>query len=154
MIELKKEQEVGMAKVKIAEIPGKFHSVWDDEIQCVIDSWENFEAVSVDDLKSVLGGKVIPFVREKHCDVHIVDNTRAIGAFSPEAIAYLKTETANAMLTTSIRYFVTILSKASSIANVSMRSLKIGLKEEAFYAIEANTIDEALAALEKVRFRA
>ncbi len=140
-----------MARIKIAEIPGKIVSYWDDRLECVIDCWENFHLVTPDDLQSILIEKVIPFLRTRKTDTHIVDNSKANGAFSPECVRFFKDVVTLEMQKTYVRIFVTISSQTSSLANISMKNLRVGDTEVTFYAIDADTFDGAIKALASAR---
>lgn len=140
-----------MAKVKIIEIPGKFISYWDDSSFCVIDTWLDFYSVSITDVEKVLLGTVIPFIKNKKCEVHVVDNSLSSGAFSREVTEYFRTEVASRMKETNLKYFVTVFSENSPIANISMRSVMTDDVQKKFFIIEASSVKEGLHIVDSLK---
>lgn len=140
-----------MARVKIVELPNKFISYWDDSSCCVIDTWLDFHTISVEDVQKTIIETVIPFIKKKNCDIHVVDNSVASGAFSRDVLDCFKAEVAERMKATDVRYFLTVASVNSPIANISMRNLSNRMDSVRFYAIEANSVQDGLQLIKRLK---
>jgi hypothetical protein len=128
----------------IHAIPGRVEVEWDPGARAIIDHWSALALVSLADFRATVLDKGLVHARSHQGQAWIVDNSKAKGAFSQEIQAFIGSDVFPAFHRAHIRFFLTVASGDSPLANMSAKTYQSKLGPNGIQLVEVPSVAEAL----------
>ena len=129
----------------IHEIPAKVIVEWDPSVRAIIDHWSALAQVTLAEFRGTVLEKGLKHAASNRGQAWIVDNSAAKGAFSQEIQAFIGTDVFPAFAREHIKYFLTVSSSDSALANMSAKKYQAKLGPNGIQLVELPSVAEALA---------
>lgn len=113
--------------MKVQEIPGKMTSVWESDVNAVLDIWTSY-SISLDEFKEAILIKGLPFAKSHGGKAWIIDSSKAKGVFPQDIQQYIGSDILPAFNRNGIKFLITIKPEVIGLTSmtVSSYSSKVG----------------------------
>jgi hypothetical protein len=118
--EIMKVQEMAGTVVKVHEIPGTLVVEWNEDAKAMIDTWSSY-IITVPQFREAILGKGMSYAKAHGGRAWVMDGTKAQGAMSKDVQSLIEAEVFKAFAAIGIKYFVTIKSTESALANSAIK---------------------------------
>lgn len=130
--------------MRIHEIPGKLVCDWNEECKAMIDTWSNY-TVTVDQFREAILKKGLSHAKANKARGWIMDAAAAKGAVPAEVVKLIETEVFKSFAAAGIKYFLTIKSTASTVANLSIKTYTANIGPHGLQMVEVPDQKTAIA---------
>jgi hypothetical protein len=134
--------------MKVHEIPGTLLVEWNDEGKTMVDTWSNY-TIKVPEFREAILNKGLAYAKAHNSHAWVMDGTTAKGAMPSDVQKLIETEVFKAFAAIGIKYFITIKSTASAVANMAIKSFTAHLGPCGIQMVEAPDVNKAIAWLKE-----
>ena len=127
---------------KIAEIPGKMISTWEEDVKSVLDSWTDYN-VSLEDFKQAVFVTGVKYFTAHSGVAWIVDSSVAKGSFSKEIQNFIQSDGFPIFNKAGLKFFITVLPKEVGITTLTVRNYSSKADPFGIELVEAKTVEDA-----------
>lgn len=128
----------------VYELKDKMTGTWDSGARAMIDVWQNYYHVSLDEFRKAVFEKGISFSKQNNGRAWIVDSENAKGVFSKDIQDYIVNEGFEIFRKNGVKYFITINSKVSALTKSTVNKYKSSAVKNSLEQIELNSVDDAI----------
>lgn len=129
---------------KIYSIPEKLDVYWVPEVKAIHDAWINY-AVQLSEFKEAVLVKGLSHAKANQGRAWIVDSSTAKGVFTQEIQNFIGTELFPLFAKNGIKYFITVLPKASAITKMTVKSFSEKVGPNGMKLVEVNSFEDAVS---------
>lgn len=128
----------------VYELKDKMTGTWDTDARAMIDVWQNYYHVSLDEFKEAVFVKGVNFSKQNNGRAWIVDSEKAKGVFSKEIQEYIVNEGFDVFRKSGVKYFITINSKVSALTKSTVNKYKASALKKGLEQIELGSVEDAI----------
>ncbi|HZW95640.1 MAG TPA: hypothetical protein VFF64_22000 [Candidatus Eremiobacteraceae bacterium] len=128
----------------VHEIPGTLLVEWNDEVRAMVDTWSAYR-ITVPQFREAILNKGLGYAKTHRGRAWVMDGTRAKGAMPEDVQKLIEAEVFKAFAANGIKYFITIKSTASAVANMSIKSFAAHAGPCGIQLVEVPDQDKAIA---------
>lgn len=134
--------------MRIHEIPNMLLVEWNDEVKTMVDTWSSY-AITVPQFREAILDKGLAHSRAHGGRAWVMDGTKAKGAMSADVQKLIETEVFKAFAAAGIKYFITIKSEVSTIANMAIKTFTSHMGPCGIRLVELPDVNTAIAWLKE-----
>ncbi len=127
----------------IHTIPKKLEVTWREDVKAIVDTWQSYFVTQFEFEQAVMV-KGLNHAKKNNGVAWIVDSKNAIGAMPKFMIDLIDTKVFPAFVKNGIKYFITISSGASKIANKTIAQYSEKTHHNGLKLVEAESMDDAI----------
>jgi hypothetical protein len=129
----------------IHEIPGKVTVEWDSSVRAIIEHWANLSLIPLAEFRTAVLDKGLQHAAANQGNAYIVDHSAAKGAFIRDIQEFIETQVNPAFAKAGIKYFLSVPSKDSPLANMAAKRYQGRLDRSGIQHVDVSSVVEAVA---------
>ncbi len=130
--------------MKIYEIGENLIGEWNSEVKAIIDTWNSYFHVTLQQFKIAIFDKGIKFAKSNNGQAWIVDNSNAKGVFAQDIQKYLEQEGFKILKDNGIKYFITINSAIDPLTKMTTNRYKANASKSGLKQLELHSVADAI----------
>jgi hypothetical protein len=146
--EVMKVQEMPSTVVKVHEIPSTLVVEWNDDAKAMIDTWSSYQ-ITIAQFREAILVKGLSYAKAHGGRAWVMDGTKAQGAMAKDVQNLIETEVFKTFAANGIKYFVTIKSTESALANSAIKRFTSHLGPCGIQMVEVPDRQKAIAWLKE-----
>lgn len=132
----------------VHNIPDKMQTTWLNDSKAILDTWITYD-VDLASFRCAVLDSAVPHLRQQHGVAYIVDSSEASGGFSDEIQTFIGAEVFRAFSAAGIKYFITVTSKVSILAKITVAEYSAKAGPWGLTLVEVNSVEDAEAWLKQ-----
>jgi hypothetical protein len=134
--------------MKVHEIPGTLLVEWNDAVKSIVDTWSTYQ-ITVPQFREAILGKGLGYAKAHGGRAWVMDATKAQGAMPKDVQDLIEAEVFKAFAAIGIKYFVTIKSVESALANSAIKRFVSQIGPSGIQMVEVPDQKQAIAWLKE-----